>query len=203
MLFNRTSAMDIEFPQSLNITLGLPLRNQGINSVVYEVDYDKVAKIIPRDASTDPIDELKLTLVAHTLMIGPKVYGAARNSKEGIILMKRYDLTLAELLYACQGEVFSVERQRLYGTIERLIQRMHMNGIAHRDLTMDNILVDLDGTVVIADYGRAYFSRNEADRRIDFDSYKKIGFTLRRMETGKIFDSPVHLTMETSMHSRL
>jgi serine/threonine protein kinase len=69
-----------------------------------------------------------------------------------------------------QGE-WSAERLIMaFGAMCRAVQRLHNQGIAHRDLKPDNFLVMKDGSVKLADFGTARFL-NESPLEIDYQGW--------------------------------
>ncbi|KCV69626.1 AGC/PKC protein kinase [Fonticula alba] len=59
-----------------------------------------------------------------------------------------------DLMMHIQRQVFDPTRARLYGAQVLLaLEYLHHNNIIYRDLKLDNLLLDLEGHVMVADYG--------------------------------------------------
>ena len=67
---------------------------------------------------------------------------------------------LFQHLYKCK--YFSEEKAKFYAAIIGLaLEYLHNHGIVYRDIKPDNILIDEDGYVKLADFGMAKFLKNE------------------------------------------
>lgn len=49
----------------------------------------------------------------------------------------------------------------------RLVKDVHEAGIIHGDLTTSNMIVNLDGHIVLIDFGLSYFKDSAEDRAVD------------------------------------
>lgn len=90
-----------------------------------------------------------------------------------LICMKRY---ISKLVYDgnySEDEIIDFVKQILYAT-----SNIHKQGIVHRDLKPDNILIDEEGRLFIADFGIAYYNpeifektghTTEGERLANFD----------------------------------
>lgn len=76
-----------------------------------------------------------------------------KNKKVPIIVMKKYVDCLKFIVDIEQDELISKFTQILDS-----IKKLHSNGIIHRDLKPNNILLDEDGKLNIADFGIAYYN---------------------------------------------
>ncbi len=68
-------------------------------------------------------------------------------------------------LGAALGAAFPRTRRRLLRDAGAAIRRMHDSGVAHPDLTLDNIVVDRDGRVLVLDFDRCTLTPWAARRR--------------------------------------
>lgn len=107
--------------------------------------------------------------------IGPVVYDTSLDNGVGTIVMKKYDGTLAELLFLYQSDLEGMEdsMSKVMDSLTQLVHKMHSYGVLHNDLTPANIFYLTNGTIVIGDYGEAiYFGPGSVNFRDDPEMVK-------------------------------
>lgn len=96
-----------------------------------------------------------------------KVYDVSFGDRIQYIIMEYIDgITLKQYIEQ-QGEI--KWREALYFTVQilRALQHAHENGIIHRDIKPQNIMLLEDGTIKVTDFGIARFSQAETQTMTD------------------------------------
>ncbi len=75
-------------------------------------------------------------------------------------------VTLSEYLESNGGAVSVEEAKRLLLPVMKTLSQIHSQGIIHRDIAPDNIMVKPDGSVVLIDFGAARLSLGEKTRSL-------------------------------------
>jgi serine/threonine protein kinase len=122
-----------------------------------------------------------------------------------MIPSKTNDSSLAGLLRACGGYtteaglVIGRGRPILVEPVQRIVFRqiveavnvLHVNGIVHKDIKAENVLVDSNLNVQLIDFGHAAFYRNDKNTNIrPFRSYGTPLFCPPEVRSGMTFVGP-------------
>lgn len=84
-----------------------------------------------------------------------KIYEYASYEKQGIILMEYISgVTLHELIQE-KGKFTEEEVQHMAVELCEVLQKVHTDGIVHRDITPKNIMISNDGVLKLIDFGIA------------------------------------------------
>lgn len=180
-------------------TLGEKLNDRDSNIEIRIVclrgDCKYIAKVIPINekfaycgiAEKDRVrNELVISKQMSEVNIAPTIYDMSLSDMEAIIIMKRYDGTLTDLLYLYQTDK-NIPMNKIIQLIEQLVNKMHQLGIIHRDLHSDNILYTKDNLFAIIDYDSGIRSTSEQLREIDKKELRKIISVYDRINNGEIF----------------
>eukprot|EP01062_Namystynia_karyoxenos_P049013 TRINITY_DN3744_c0_g1_i1.p1 TRINITY_DN3744_c0_g1~~TRINITY_DN3744_c0_g1_i1.p1 ORF type:complete len:751 (+),score=195.60 TRINITY_DN3744_c0_g1_i1:147-2399(+) len=137
-------------------------------------DGDECGDVPPPDALSvqQAADEVRIMAgLKHPNII--QIYGVMEDAKDLMIVMEFLDggtCFPSPSAYPC--EPLPVPKLQCYCVgIARGLQYLHSNRIIHRDIKPDNILVDCDGHVKLADFGVSSICPEEAD------AYRITGFT--------------------------
>jgi serine/threonine protein kinase len=99
--------------------------------------------------------------------VQPSVYFPkfkAEEEKNGYHYLAMEYIRGEELLSAVQKQEnkrYSVEEaRRIFRQICEAVKEMHEKGITHRDISLENIMIDVEGNIKIIDFGRAQFEKD-------------------------------------------
>lgn len=205
--------IDYDYPINYHLnpkfTLGDKLSNQGAHSEVriacIKNDCNYIAKIIPVGTDFNEPDcytendltryELLITKEMSEIGVAPLIYDMSLSDTEGIMIMDKYDGTLTDLLFFYQKDK-SLPVDKILQSIEKLMDKMHQNGIVHRDLSTDNILYTKDNLVAIADFGISFYSTSETLRDIDRNFLRAIREIYEKIRQGQMFEHPDDIPLD-------
>ena len=180
--------------------LGELLSNQGVHSEVrtacFEGDCSFIVKIIPVDSDyVDPLcftakdmvrSELLITKHMSEAGIAPNIYDMSLSDTRGVLVMNRYDGTLDDLLKLYEKDK-SIPMDQIMQVIEKLVEKMHEQGVVHRDLNVHNILYTKEGIFVITDFGLSVYSTSEALREIDRIYLRRMKEVYMKIKSGETY----------------
>ena len=90
------------------------------------------------------------------------VYDVSRTPEVDYIVMELVDgITLKQYIKS-KGRLSCKESVHFAVQIARALSHAHNKGIVHRDIKPQNIMIDLDGTVKVGDFGIAYLESTQA-----------------------------------------
>ena len=95
-------------------------------------------------------NELCITKKMAKLSIGPAVYDWILTDTFGALIIEKFDQTLGNLI---TQSPFDPRIFQFLKKSEKLLKRMHKNGILHGDFHLNNILIKDTGEIVISDFG--------------------------------------------------
>lgn len=124
-----------------------------------------ILKIIkPTENNRKPINEINISKIFNHKNI-VKIYDGGNFYINGMeiyfLIEKLYKYDVASINEELSNDVFSVMRQILEGVFE-----IHSNSVIHRDLKLDNFLVDDNKNIVISDFGNATYLEDSFSSRL-------------------------------------
>jgi len=184
---------------SSNFILGDKLSNQGAHSEVriacIKNDCNYIAKIMTIVTSSNKYsteydfmrNEMIITKQMSNIGIAPTIYDMSLSNEKGLMIMDRYDGTLKELLWLYQTDK-TLPIEMMLKSIENMINKMHDQGVVHRDLNPDNILYTIDRLVAISDFGSALYSKSEELRELDRNFFRCTMDAYNKINNGENYD---------------
>lgn len=139
-------------------------------------------------------NEMIITKHMSEFKIGPQIYDLSLSDTEGIMIMNKYDGTLSDLLYLYQTDK-SIPMEQIIQLIKEMVERMHSQGIIHRDLSSDNILYTQSGLISIIDYGLAFYSTSELLKKGDIEFIEGIQNVYELIDKGENFPDPEEIML--------
>ena len=115
-------------------------------------------KIIDLEIKNDQklLQNFKNELRVHAQMTHPlivKLIDVQMDQKYIYIIMELSDGGTLEQLVQSQGAIEETEASRYFRQIMQAVSYMHEKGVAHRDITLKNILIDENGRAKLSDFG--------------------------------------------------
>ena len=97
-----------------------------------------------------------------------RIYSFFEENNTAYFAMEYVDGLALDKYMAQQGGRLSVaEANRLLLPLMESLNKVHIKGIVHRDISPDNIIVTKDGSVKLIDFGAARYSTGEKSRSLD------------------------------------
>jgi serine/threonine protein kinase len=114
----------------------------------------------------DPSDEFQDNILRREFMFGHmfshenigRSIEIVEGSPTACIIMEYFPTVMLDILFT--KELSTAHIDILFKQILAGVAHMHSLGIAHRDLKMDNVLLDENGNAKIIDFGRASIARD-------------------------------------------
>ena len=107
-----------------------------------------------------------ISLLNHPNIV--KVYDVSVNDDLQYIVMEYVDgMTLREYLNQRGGRLTNRETVHFISQILKALEHAHANGVVHRDIKPQNIMLLADSTIKVMDFGIARFSRSENQTMTD------------------------------------
>lgn len=163
-----------------------------ISVVCRDNNCNYVGKRLPVRSKYDTSDcprvrnELIMSKYLSEVDIGPMVYDISMNEKEAVIIMDRYDGTLADLMALYQTDR-SIPVKQILDLAYSLLQKMHSLNIYHGDIHMGNILYTKDGKVALTDFSRSLYTTSPELKDDDYRHFEGIKEVYNRINQGEIF----------------
>ena len=102
-----------------------------------------------------------ISILSHPNIV--KVYDVSVTDKLQYIVMEYVDgMTLREYLNERGGKLSSRETVHFISQILKALEHAHANGVVHRDIKPQNIMLLADGSIKMMDFGIARFSRAQS-----------------------------------------
>lgn len=121
---------------------------------------DVAVKILRGDLSSDPVALLRFQREAnaasglnHPNIV--EVYDVGEDEGRHYIVMELMSGTTLKELIGRRGSLDKYEAVSIMEQLVKAVEKAHENGVIHRDIKPQNILVQSDGTVKITDFGIA------------------------------------------------
>lgn len=190
-------------------TFGEKLGREGAHGEIkiacFQEDCKYIAKIIPIGTQFNEPNcytekdltrnELVITKKMSEAGVAPMIYDMSLSDTEGIMIMNTYDGTLTDLLWLYQTNK-SIPIDQILQLVQKLIAKIHQEGIIHRDLSTDNILYTKDGLFAITDFGLSINSTSEELREIDRSFFRGMRDVYYRISNGETFEDPESMMIE-------
>lgn len=107
-----------------------------------------------------------ISLLNHPNIV--KVYDVSVNDDLQYIVMEYVDgMTLREYLNQRGGRLTNRETVHFISQILKALEHAHANGVVHRDIKPQNIMLLQDGSIKVADFGIARFLQSETQTMTD------------------------------------
>lgn len=153
---NRALAFDVLSTLTIEKILG-----SGAYGTVFlvrnKIDGDLYAlKVLDKCGDeTSPLNELKVLLKigAHGVPFTTKLYASFQTSEYAFFLMKYFPGGTLARLVESHGPLSEARAMEISSQILIALEQLHSIGVSHCDLKPDNVLIDRDGTIAIADFG--------------------------------------------------
>lgn len=109
----------------------------------------------PDFSETSALNELKIfqKIGTHDVPYTTKLYASFQTSDYVFFLMNYFPGGTLGRLVESHGPLTEARAMKISSQILIALEMLHSIGVSHRDLKPDNILIDQDGSVAIADFG--------------------------------------------------
>ncbi|KAI9297715.1 kinase-like protein [Neoconidiobolus thromboides FSU 785] len=111
--------------------------------MISEDGADNYQKFVKEAIISSMIEDIKHSSTLDITVIG----------NDYALIMNYYPLTLARLVY--EGKASIGQLNHHYRQLVSVVNYLHENGVAHRDLKLENICLDLNGGIKVIDFGNA------------------------------------------------
>lgn len=172
--------------QSMQKYIGMLLENRyeilevigsGGMSVVYKALDSRLNRYVAVKVLRDEIaDDVELrsrfqaeaqavAMLAHPNIVA--VYDVSHNKKLNYIVMELIEGVTMKQYLSEKGKLSAKETAFFSAQICKALQQAHEHGIVHRDIKPQNIMIDKDGVVKVADFGIAALENRNSSHRSD------------------------------------
>ena len=172
--------------QSMQKYIGMLLENRyeilevigsGGMSVVYKALDSRLnryvaVKVLRDEIATDvelrarfQAEAQAVAMLAHPNIVA--VYDVSHSKQMDYIVMELIEGVTMKQYLAEKGKLSAQETAFFAAQICKALQHAHAHGIVHRDIKPQNIMIDKDGVVKVADFGIAALENRNSSRRSD------------------------------------
>jgi predicted Ser/Thr protein kinase len=99
------------------------------------------------------------------------LYGAAPTVLDYSSDFIRMERVRGVELYKMLHEAHLMDQVRACREAGKALAKVHQSGVVHGDFHPRNVLIKHDGTAVVIDYGKAYYSDEEFEFRMEFGEF--------------------------------